>query len=368
MPGVEEFPQDGNHASQQHGRKLTDRLARPLRDLRISVTDRCNFRCVYCMPREVFGRNYAFLPREDLLSFEEIERVARIAVSLGVEKLRLTGGEPLLRREIEVLIARLAALRTPAGEPLDIALTTNGAALPAKAAGLKAAGLSRITVSLDSLDDAGFQALNDVRFPVHRVLDGIAAARTAGFETVKINTVLKRSANEDQILPLAEYFRWSPHTLRFIEYMDVGSSNGWCLDEVIPSAEVVARINDHYPLEAVAPTRADQTARRWRYRDGAGEIGVISSVTGAFCGSCTRVRLSSEGKLFTCLFASSGFDLRALLRSGESDEQIAAALAGLWSRRDDRYSQLRSENTANAAARKETIHSRRRIEMSYIGG
>lgn len=338
---------------------LPDARGRALRDLRISLTDRCNFRCVYCMPKEVFGRDYRFLDRKELLSFEEIVRVAEAAVSLGAVKLRLTGGEPLLRRNVEELVARLAELRTPTGAPLDIALTTNGAALPAKAEALKAAGLGRVTVSLDSLDDEVFQAINDVRFPVARVLQGIEAAERAGLGPVKVNAVLKRSANEDQILPLVERFRGTPHILRFIEFMDVGSTNGWVLDEVIPSAEVVSRIDAVHPLEPLDPTSPGETAKRWRFADGGGEIGVISSVTDAFCGDCTRARVSAEGRLYTCLFASEGHDLRALLRAGASDAELADALSGVWRRRDDRYSELRA---AEAPA------ARPRIEMSYIGG
>jgi len=338
---------------------LADARGRALRDLRISVTDRCNFRCVYCMPKEVFGRDFQFLERSELLSFEEIERLARIAVSLGVQKLRITGGEPLLRRGIEDLVARLAALRTPDGAPVDLALTTNGSALAVKAAALKEAGLQRVTVSLDSLDNERFQAINDVKFPVHRVLAAIDAASTAGLGPVKINTVLKRGVNDDEILDLAEHFRGTGHILRFIEYMDVGASNGWKLDEVVPSAEVVARISERHPLEPMAATHPGETAKRWKYKDGAGEIGVISSVTGAFCGNCTRARVSAEGQLYTCLFATGGTDLRALLRSPADDEQIAAALGGLWRRRDDNYSEVRAALAPG---------NRRRIEMSYIGG
>ncbi|WP_205547818.1 GTP 3',8-cyclase MoaA [Leucobacter sp. wl10] len=344
---------------------LPDRRGRELRDLRISVTDRCNFRCVYCMPKEIFGRDYAFFERDELLSFDEIVRLARVASGLGVRKLRLTGGEPLLRRGIEELISELAALRTPAGDPLDLALTTNGSALPVKAAALKAAGLRRVTVSLDSLDDDRFQAINDVRFPVSRVLDGIAAAAEAGLGPVKINTVLKRGANDDEILALAEHFRGTGHALRFIEYMDVGATNGWVLDEVVPSAEVVRRIAAVHPLEPLEPSAPGETARRWRYRDGAGEIGVISSVTEAFCGSCTRARVSADGRLYTCLFASEGHDLRALLRGGAGDEELADALAGVWRERDDRYSELRS---AERSEIRPLGTPRRRIEMSYIGG
>lgn len=340
---------------------MVDQRARPLRDLRISVTDRCNFRCVYCMPRDIFGRDYAFLDRSELLSFEEITRLARIAVGLGVRKLRLTGGEPLLRRGIETLIAQLAELRAPDGSPIDIALTTNGAALALKAASLAAAGLRRVTVSLDSLDDARFQAINDVRFPVQRVLDGIDAAVAAGLAPIKINAVIKRGVNDDEMLSLAEHFRGGPHVLRFIEFMDVGTTNGWRLDDVVTSAEVIARIGAVYPLEPLSPTEPGETARRWRYLDGGGEIGVISSVTNAFCGACTRARVSAEGQLFTCLFARSGTDLRTLLRSDVPDAEIAATLSGVWGRRTDNYSEVRAEGTRAPGETK-------RIEMSYIGG
>lgn len=339
---------------------LQDLRGRRLADLRISVTDRCNFRCVYCMPKEIFGRDYAFFDREELLSFTEIVRVARVAVGLGARKLRLTGGEPLLRRGIEELIAQLAELRSPEGERLDLALTTNGSALPVKAVALRAAGLGRVTVSLDSLDDARFQAINDVRFPVSRVLDGITAAEEAGLGPVKVNAVITRGVNDDEIVALAKYFRGSGRILRFIEYMDVGSSNGWVLDEVVPSAEVIRRIDAVYPLEPLEPSRPGETARRWRYRDGAGEIGVISSVTEAFCGSCTRARISADGRLYTCLFASEGHDLRSLLRGGADDAELAGALTGVWRSREDRYSEQRAEGSRTPGAP--------RIEMSYIGG
>lgn len=338
---------------------LADARNRPLRDLRISVTDRCNFRCVYCMPKEIFGRDFQFRERDELLSFEEIERLARIAVDLGVRKLRITGGEPLLRRGIEDLIARLTALRTPDGAPIDIAMTTNGSALPVKAEALKAAGLDRVTISLDSLIEERFQAINDVKFPVKRVFDAIDAAAAAGLGPIKINTVLKRGVNDDEILSLAERFRGTGHVLRFIEYMDVGATNGWLLDEVVPSAEVVSRISSRYPLSPAAPTHVGETAKRWKYDDGAGEIGVISSVTGAFCGDCSRARVSAEGQLYTCLFASSGFDLRALLRGEASDVEVRAQLAQLWRVRDDNYSEIRAAIAPG---------DRRRIEMSYIGG
>lgn len=343
---------------------LRDRRARPLRDLRISVTDRCNFRCVYCMPKEIFGRDYQFRERDELLTFDEIHRLARVAVSLGVHKLRITGGEPLLRRGIEELIAMLAPLRTPAGEPVDLALTTNGSALPVKAEALAAAGLGRVTISLDSLREERFQAINDVRFPVSRVLDAINAATDAGLGPVKVNTVLKRGVNDDEILDLAEHFRGTGIALRFIEYMDVGTSNGWRLDDVVPSAEVVETVSAVHPLEPVAATQPGETAKRWRYLDGAGEIGVISSVTGAFCGDCTRARVSAEGRLFTCLFASEGTDLRAVLRDGASDEALTEVLAETWRARDDRYSELRSGFTDFGKA----PPVRDRIEMSYIGG
>ncbi|MHA3684039.1 GTP 3',8-cyclase MoaA [Leucobacter sp. HY1908] len=343
---------------------LADARNRPLRDLRISVTDRCNFRCVYCMPKEIFGRDFQFRERDELLTFEEIERLARVAVGLGVRKLRLTGGEPLLRRGIEELASRLAALRTPEGDPVDLALTTNGSALPVKAAALKAAGLQRVTISLDSLIEERFQAINDVKFPVARVFTAIDAAAEAGLGPVKINTVLKRGVNDDEILSLAERFRGTGHVLRFIEYMDVGATNGWRLDDVVPSAEVVARISERYPLEPAAPTHPGETAKRWQYVDGAGEIGVISSVTGAFCGDCSRARVSAEGQIYTCLFASSGFDLRALLRGDDSrspltDAELSDVLAGRWRVRDDNYSERRAALTPG---------NRRRIEMSYIGG
>lgn len=340
---------------------VLDTRARPLRDLRISITDRCNFRCVYCMPRAVFGRDYAFLERHELLTFEEIERIARSALAIGVRKLRLTGGEPLLRRGVEDLIARLAALRTLGGTKPEIALTTNGSALAVKAEALKASGVDRITVSIDSLDDQLFRRMNDVEFPVTRVLKGIDAAQAAGMP-VKLNTVVKRGLNDCEIVSLAEHFRGTGHVLRFIEYMDVGATNGWSLDEVVPSAEIVARIHERFPLEPVSASATGETARRWRYVDGEGEIGVISSVTDAFCGTCNRARLSTEGRLFTCLFATEGHDLRALLRGGADDAELTAALREIWGVRDDRYSEIRSSLTPELRA------DRKRIEMSYIGG
>ena len=339
---------------------LRDRLGRPLRDLRISVTDRCNFRCSYCMPKEVFDKSHVFLPHSALLSFEEITRTARLFVEHGVRKLRLTGGEPLLRKNIERLVEMLAGLRTPDGDPLDITLTTNGSLLARKARALKDAGLQRVTVSLDALDDAVFKRMNDVDFPVAEVLSGIEAAQAAGLAPIKVNMVVKRGTNDQQVLPMAQHFRHSGIVLRFIEYMDVGATNGWRMDEVLPSAQLIETLQRVHALHAIDPQREGETAERWRYADGGGEIGVISSVTQAFCGECNRARLSTEGRLFLCLFASAGHDLRALLRSGAGDEQIAAAIAGIWGRRSDRYSELRS---AGGAAGGE-----RRVEMHYIGG
>jgi cyclic pyranopterin phosphate synthase len=344
---------------------LADRLGRPLHDLRISVTDRCNFRCSYCMPKEVFGTRYKFLPHDALLSFEEIARSARLFVAHGVRKLRLTGGEPLLRKHVEGLVAQLAALRTPDGQPLDITLTTNGSLLERKAEGLAAAGLRRVTVSLDALDDAVFRRMNDVDFPVADVLRGIDAALRAGLAPIKINMVVKRGTNDHEILPLARHVRehYGPAVvLRFIEYMDVGATNGWRMDEVLPSADVVHRLHAAFPLEALEAGAPGETAQRWRYRNGGGEIGVISSVTQAFCRDCNRARLSTEGKLFLCLFASRGHDLRALLRGGYSDEQIAGAIGLIWADRDDRYSELRGALQPSPGA------GERRVEMHYIGG
>jgi cyclic pyranopterin phosphate synthase len=347
------------------GGLLADRLGRPLHDLRISVTDRCNFRCSYCMPKEVFDKAYRFLPHNSLLSFEEITRAARLFVAHGVSKLRLTGGEPLLRKHLEVLVAQLAALRTPGGEALDITLTTNGSVLERKAAALQAAGLKRVTVSLDAVDDAIFRRMNDVDFPVADVLHGIDAALAAGMAPVKINMVVKRGTNDDQIVPLARHVRdaYGPGViLRFIEYMDVGATNGWRMDEVLPSAEVVRRLAAVFPLQPLQPNAAGETAQRWRYVDGGGEIGVISSVTQAFCRDCNRARLSTEGKLFLCLFASRGHDLRALLRGGYTDEQIAGAIGLIWGDREDRYSELRGAGKVTAGS------GERRVEMHYIGG
>jgi cyclic pyranopterin phosphate synthase len=344
---------------------LSDRLARPLRDLRISVTDRCNFRCSYCMPKEVFDRDYRFLPQGSLLSFEEITRVAGLFVAHGVAKLRLTGGEPLLRKGLEVLVQQLSALRTPAGEPLDITLTTNGSLLARKAAVLREAGLRRVTVSLDALDDGIFRRMNDVDFPVADVLHGIDAALAAGLAPVKINMVVKRGTNDHEIVPLARHVRerYGPAViLRFIEYMDVGATNGWRQGEVLPSAEVRARLQAAFPLEMLPMAAPGETAERWRYADGGGEIGFISSVTQAFCGDCNRARLSTEGKLFLCLFATQGHDLRGLLRGGASDAEIASAIGLAWQEREDRYSELRGSGTAAPGS------GERRIEMHYIGG
>ena len=335
-----------------------DRLGRGVRDLRISVTDRCNFRCVYCMPKEVFGRDYAFLPRDLVLSFEEITRLARIFLDLGVRKLRITGGEPLARRGLPTLVSMLAALRSPDGEPIDLTLTTNGAALRALADPLRSAGLQRVTVSLDSLDETTFRAMNGVDFPVSRVLDGIAAARDAGLDPIKVNMVVKRGLNEGSILPLARWARAERVILRVIEYMDVSHSNGWRLDEVVHAAEVIELIDREMPLEAVEPNYPGEVALRWRYRDGDGELGIIASVSQPFCGACTRARLSAEGKLYTCLFAVDGFDLRGLLRSGASDAEVSGAIERVWTARTDRYSELRSAETAGLP----------KVEMFALGG
>ena len=342
--------------------RLADRLARPLHDLRISVTDRCNFRCVYCMPKEVFGKDYNYLPQTALLSFEEITRLARLFIAHGVEKIRLTGGEPLLRKNIEKLIGMLSALPTPSGKALDLTLTTNGSLLAKKAQSLKNAGLNRVTVSLDSLDDPTFKRMNDVDFAVEDVLNGIDVAHQVGLGPIKINMVVKAGMNDHEIVPMARHFRPTPYILRFIEYMDVGASNGWDLSEVVPSAEVVRRIGQDMALVPVQANYAGETAARWRYRDGGGEIGLISSVTQAFCADCSRARLSTEGKLYTCLFATGGHDLRALLRAGRSDEEIANAVGHLWRARDDRYSELRTVNTSGLK------RIGKRVEMSYIGG
>lgn len=342
---------------------LTDALSRPLHDLRISVTDRCNFRCVYCMPKEVFDKDHVFLPQSSLLTFEEITRITKIFIAHGVHKIRLTGGEPLLRKHLDKLIGMLAELRTPAGDPLDLTLTTNGSILARQAQALAAAGLRRVTVSLDAIEESTFRRMNDVDFPVSDVLRGIEAAHRAGLGPIKINMVVKRGMNDHQILPMARHFKGSPFILRFIEYMDVGASNGWKLDEVVPSAEVIRRIDAEMPLVPVDPNYSGETAERWKYRDGGGEVGVISSVTGAFCRDCSRMRLSTEGKLYTCLFASAGHDLKALLRQGRSDAEISTAVAHIWRARSDRYSEIRSKATEELQA-----SSIRKVEMSYIGG
>ncbi len=336
---------------------MLDTLKRPLRDLRISVTDRCNFRCIYCMPREVFGPDFAFLPRDEILTFEEIARLARIFVSLGVDKVRLTGGEPLVRRDLHRLVGMLAPL-----EGLhDLALTTNGSLLPVHAGKLAAAGLKRVTVSLDALDDATFMAMNDSGVPVARVLQGIHAAKAAGMGPIKVNAVIKRGVNEHAVLDLAGHFRGSGYVIRFIEFMDVGNSNGWRMDDVVTAGEIVRRIHAEWPLEAVPPARPGEVASRYRYLDGEGEIGVIASVTIPFCQACNRARLSADGKLFTCLFATEGHDLRGLMRGGSGDEEIAAFVRQVWEGRGDRYSEVRSSHTAGRRKRK-------KIEMSYIGG
>jgi len=341
---------------------LLDMRARPLQDLRISLTDRCNFRCVYCMPREVFDHDHDFLPRSSLLSFEEIVRLTQIFVAHGVTKIRLTGGEPLLRKHIEKLIEQLAKLKTPDGQDLDLTLTTNGSLLTKKAQSLKDAGLSRITVSLDSLDDATFKRMNDAGFPVSDVLDGLEVAHAVGLKSIKVNMVVKGGSNDQEIVPMARYFKDSPFTLRFIEYMDVGASNGWKMNEVIPSSEVIRRISAHMPMEKILSGNSSDTAERWRYKDGGGEMGVISSVTKAFCHSCVRARISTEGVLYTCLFSGSGFDLRGLMRTGKSDQEISGAIAQLWRTRDDRYSELRTAHTDSMPP------AGKKIEMSYIGG
>ena len=357
-------------AAQQANGLLADTRGRLLHDLRISVTDRCNFRCSYCMPKDVFTKDYPYLPHSSLLTFEEITRIARQFVAHGVQKIRLTGGEPLLRKNIEVLIEQLASLRTPDGAALDLTLTTNGSLLTRKATALKAAGLKRLTVSLDGLDDSVFRAMNDVDFPVQEVLDGIAAAQQAGLGPIKVNMVVKRGTNDSQILPMARHFRGSGIVLRFIEYMDVGATNGWRMNDVLPSAELVKRLQQELPLIALEPSQPGETAQRWGYADAqgnhdkaAGEIGVISSVTQAFCADCNRARLSTEGQLYLCLFASQGYNLRELVRGEQTDAELASAIARIWSARADRYSELRGSEGAAPVG-----EGRRRVEMSYIGG
>ena len=332
---------------------LTDTFNRPLRDLRISVTDRCNFRCVYCMPREIFGSEYPYLPHNEVLTFEEIARLARIFTQHGVKKIRLTGGEPLVRKDAHLLVKMLAEI-----PDLDLTLTTNGALLARQAQALKDAGLKRVTVSLDSLDDEIFKALNDADFPVAKVIEGMDTAASVGLEPIKVNMVVKRGVNESSILPMARFFRERGYILRFIEYMDVGHSNGWRMDDVVPSAEIIKIISAEMPLEPADANYRGEVAERWRYKDGSGEIGVISSVTQAFCRDCNRARISAEGKLYTCLFAVKGNDLKALMRSGASDEEISQTIARIWGKRADRYSELRSENTIDLP----------KVEMSHIGG
>jgi cyclic pyranopterin phosphate synthase len=335
-----------------HGGQLADTLGRSMRDLRISVTDRCNFRCVYCMPREVFDAGHEFLPHSAILSFEEIARLSRVFAGLGVRKIRLTGGEPLVRKQLHRLVAMLSEL------PVELTLTTNGSLLARNAAALKAAGLHRVTVSLDSLDDATFRAMNDADYPVAKVIEGIEAAAAAGLAPVKINMVVKRGTNDHDVVAMARRWRGTGHTVRFIEYMDVGSTNGWRMDDVVPSAEVVRRIHEAWALEPIGANYPGEVAERWRYRDGAGEIGVISSVTQAFCSSCNRMRLSTEGSLYTCLFGQSGHDLKSLLRAGATDEELRNEIAAVWQARSDRYSEIRTSQTAAV----------KKVEMSYIGG
>jgi cyclic pyranopterin phosphate synthase len=332
---------------------LIDTHNRPLRDLRISVTDRCNFRCVYCMPKEVFGPGYQFLHRDEILTFEEITRLARIFAEHGVHKIRLTGGEPLVRRDLHLLVRMLAEI-----PEIDLTLTTNGSLLAKQARALKDAGLKRVTVSLDSLDDETFKAMNDVDFPVAKVLEGMDEAAKVGLGPIKVNMVVKRGLNDSSILPMARFFREKGYILRFIEYMDVGHTNGWRMDDVVPAAEIIRTIGAEMPLEPIEPNYSGEVAERWRYQDGSGEIGVIASVTQAFCNTCTRARLSAEGKLYTCLFAVKGHDFRALLRSGATDAEISQVIARVWGKRDDRYSEIRSENTISLP----------KVEMSHIGG
>ena len=332
---------------------ITDTLNRPLRDLRISVTDRCNFRCVYCMPKEIFGSDYQFLERSQILTFEEIARLARIFVGHGVRKIRLTGGEPLVRRDLHHLVAMLAPI-----PDLDLTLTTNGSLLARQAQALKDAGLKRVSVSLDSLDDATFKAMNDVDFPVQKVLEGMDVAAQAGLTPIKVNMVVKRGLNESSILPMARFFREKGYILRFIEYMDVGHTNGWRMDDVVPAAEIIKMIHAEMPLEPLGPNYPGEVAERWRYKDGSGEVGVVASVTQAFCRTCNRARISAEGKLYTCLFAVKGHDFRDLMRGGATDEDISKAIAHVWGKRGDRYSELRSENTISLP----------KVEMSHIGG
>ncbi len=370
-PAAAATPTPGLVANEFDGKPgLPDRFGRPLRDLRISVTDRCNFRCTYCMPAEIFGRDFAFLPHSEVLTFEEITSIARVFVELGVEKLRITGGEPLVRRDLPTLLAQLARLRTPDGREVDLTLTTNGSALKALARPLRDAGLKRVTVSLDSLDDEVFRSMNGIDFPVQRVLDGIAAAREAGFDPIKVNMVVKRGTNEESIVPMARWAREQGAILRFIEYMDVGTANGWAMDDVVTAKQIVARIDAELPLEPAQANYRGEVAERWRYKDGGGEVGVIASVSGPFCGDCTRARLSAEGKLYTCLFAAKGHDIRALLRAegtagatdaglaAERDAAVRELVDRTWRARVDRYSELRTEATSHLP----------RVEMFAMGG
>lgn len=347
--------------------QLTDQLARPLEDLRISVTDRCNFRCTYCMPKEVFTKDYSYLPQTDILTFEEITHIAKVFIRHGVKKIRLTGGEPLLRKNIEDLVAMLSQLRTVNGQKIDLALTTNGALLSKKARALKEAGLDRITVSLDALDDTIFKQMNDVDFPVNTVLDGIHTASTVGFDSLKINMVVKRGVNHEQIVPMAQYFKDQAHELRFIEFMDVGTSNAWKLDQVVPSSEIIQLLNDAgMPLIAMAARSPSETAKRWKHQDSKGEIGFISSVSKAFCHNCSRIRLSTQGKAYTCLFAIGGHDLRSVIRDPQyenDDQKLSQTIRQIWESRIDRYSAIRHENQTRIQHR-----DRKKIEMSYIGG
>ena len=368
------IPQPSSNATWHHGQPLTDMLNRPLHDLRISVTDRCNFRCSYCMPKEVFDNNYQYLPQSSLLTFEEITRAATSFIALGVEKIRLTGGEPLLRKNLEILISQLACLQTLNGKPLDLTLTTNGSLLARKAQTLKAAGLKRVTVSLDGLDDAVFKRMNDVDFPVSDVLEGIEAARLAGLGPIKVNMVVKRGTNEQEILPMARYFRGQGVALRFIEYMDVGATNGWRMNEVMPSAEVLALLQSEMSLIPLNPSQTGETAERWGYLNdqgehdpSLGELGFISSVTKAFCSDCNRARLTTEGQLYLCLFATQGYDLKTLIRSHGSAENLTQSIANIWSQRSDRYSELRS-SLPHDTTRELAGGTQRKVEMSYIGG
>jgi cyclic pyranopterin phosphate synthase len=368
------IPNQPGNPAQSPGLPLRDALKRPLRDLRISVTDRCNFRCSYCMPKEIFDNDYKYLPHSALLTFEEITRTAKSFIALGVEKLRLTGGEPLLRKNIEILIQQLATLKTLEDRPLDITLTTNGSLLAKKANALKAAGLNRITISLDGLDEAVFQKMNDVDFPVSDVLSGIEAAQAAGLGSIKINMVVKRGTNEQEILPMAHYFRGKGVALRFIEYMDVGATNGWRMNEVMPSAEVLKTLQLEMKLTPLAPSQLGETAERWGYLNeqglhdpALGEIGFISSVTKAFCSDCNRARLTTEGQLYLCLFATQGYDLKELIRDESQPEKLSAAIANIWTQREDRYSQLRDIEPPQLNALGENS-SKRKVEMSYIGG